>query len=315
MFSLLTIASQIALALLLDKIFGELSRYHPLVGFGRLATGLENTFNQNQHKVVSRITGACCWLLLVAPLPILLFMLQQPHFAYYLLEVFVLYLAVAQKSLAKHAMQIYQPLQTGDLEQARHYTSYMVSRDTQQLTEADMSRATVESVLENGHDAIIASLFYFLLGGAPLVLLHRLINTLDAMWGYKTSRFLHFGWAAAKCDDVLGFLSACVSSVLYTVTKGKRSQWRAVLCLAWQQSTQYKSKNGGLCMSAGAQVLGLQLGGNASYHGESIAGVILGHGKQVTTQDIPASIDLVNQSANLFVVLTFILGAALWIIT
>jgi adenosylcobinamide-phosphate synthase len=176
------------------------------------------------------------------------------------------------------------------------------------MSAQDMTRATVESVLENGHDAVLASLFYFLLGGAPLVILHRLVNTLDAMWGYKTPRFLNFGWCAAKLDDLLGFFSACASCMLYALQARPLTQIKPILICAWQQSQKYKSKNGGLCMSVGAQVLGFSLGGSASYHGKIVEGTVLGSGRQVTLTDIPASIQLVKHASYLWVIVVLAIG-------
>lgn len=320
---LLVTGLQVVAALLLDRVFGEFPKWHPLVGFGNLANRLESAYNysakilahknvanQNQTVIASIIKckGAACCLALVIPLPLLIFLLASPSLIYLVLESFILYLALGQKSLSQHAMQIFKPLSAGDLSQARKFTGYMVSRDTSQLTEQDMSRATVESVLENGHDAVIASLFYFVLGGASLVILHRLVNTLDAMWGYKNPRFKNFGWFAAKFDDVLGFFSAVCSSVLYLLNTKKLHSLLTGLHLAWQQSGDYKSKNGGLCMSAGAQVLGVSMGGVASYHGTTTTSAKLGCGRQVATSDIPKSLKLVNQSVYIFVAIVLFIG-------
>ncbi|WP_158970561.1 adenosylcobinamide-phosphate synthase CbiB [Paraglaciecola sp. L3A3] len=318
--SLLIVALQILAALLLDRIFGEFTKYHPLVGFGNLANKLEARFNrldkqQSNPNNVLKIQGAVCSLVLVLPLPLLFGLVANPSIIYLVVETLILYLAIGQKSLCQHAMQIFTPLLAGDIKQARHYTSYMVSRDTSKLTESDMSRATVESVLENGHDAVIASLFYFLIGGAPLVILHRLVNTLDAMWGYKTAKFLHFGWFAAKFDDFLGFFSACFTSVLYLCKSRIFHNVFNGLSLAWQQSNQYKSKNGGLCMSAGAQTLGISLGGSAYYHGQKTMTVTLGKGRKVAMQDIPLSIKLVNKSVYLLVACLLFIGLILQITT
>jgi adenosylcobinamide-phosphate synthase len=301
------IALQMAGALLLDKLFGEFPRYHPLVGFGKIANFVEAKLNLLPYAK-SRVLGILACLSIVLPLPILFFVFKSDTATFWILETFVLYLAIGQRSLAQHAQQIFQPLQQNDLATARHFTGFIVSRDTQDMSEQDMTRATVESVLENGHDAVLASLFYFLLGGAPLVILHRLVNTLDAMWGYKTPRFLHFGWCAAKLDDLLGFFSACTSCLLYGMQTRPLSKIKQILICAWQQSQKYKSKNGGLCMSVGAQVLGFSLGGSASYHGKMVEGTVLGSGRQVTLADIPASIQLVKQASYLWVIVVLAIG-------
>jgi adenosylcobinamide-phosphate synthase len=299
-------------ALLLDRILGEFPRWHPLVGFGKITNFIEANFNKQKHyqsqSLKGRILGTLACLILVLPLPIIVFILDEPSPLFWALETFVLYLAIGQRSLTIHAQQISHPLQQGDLPTARHFTGYIVSRDTQMMTEQDMTRATVESVLENGHDAVLASLFYFLVGGAPLVILHRLVNTLDAMWGYKTPRFLHFGWCAARLDDLLGFFSACMTCVVYGVQAQSLTKLKQILILAWRQSQQYKSKNGGLCMSVGAQVLQFSLGGRAIYHGEVVMGCTLGQGRQVKVLDISASIELVKLASWILVAVVFAVG-------
>ena len=305
--SLLIIVLQMVGALLLDKLFGEFTRYHPLIGFGKTANFIEEKCNLASQSQ-SRVLGCIACLSLVLPLPIILFVFDDHSLVFGLFETFILYLAIGQRSLAQHAEQILQPLQQNDLARARHFTGFIVSRDTQTMSEQDMTRATVESVLENGHDAVLASLFYFLLGGAPLVTLHRLVNTLDAMWGYKTPRFLYFGWCAARLDDLLGFFSACATCLTYGLQAKPLHKLKQILALAWRQSQQYKSKNGGLCMSVGAQVLNFSVGGSASYHGEIVVGPPLSLGRKVQVSDIPASIRLVKHASWLWVILVFVVG-------
>jgi adenosylcobinamide-phosphate synthase len=304
---LLIIALQMAAALMVDRLLGEFPRWHPLVGFGKMTNLIEARLNASQHSK-SRMLGVIACLLLVLPLPLIVFIWDGQSPLFWLFETFVLYLAIAQRSLAQHAQQILQPLQKNDLTTARYFTGFIVSRDTQMMTEQDITRATVESVLENGHDAVLASLFYFLVGGAPLVILHRLANTLDAMWGYKTPRFLHFGWCAARFDDLLGFFSACMTCVVYGVQAQPLTKFKQILALAWRQSQQYKSKNGGLCMSVGAQVLQFSLGGDASYNGEVVIGCTLGQGRQVKVPDISASIKLVKLASCITVGAIFAVG-------
>lgn len=315
--SLALSGSQLVFALLLDRTLGEPKHFHPLIGFGHLANCLAAKFNPPRsseqarlQRKKTRFKGMLCWALLVLPLPVALWVLNSIAYAassdsplllalIWLLNSVLLYLAIGLKSLQQHTLQIYQPLVQGDMACARHFTGYMVSRDTQTLTTQDMSRAAVESVLENGHDGVIASLFYFVLGGAPLVVLHRLINTLDAMWGYKTARFLYFGWWAARVDDHIGWLSTYCTSLLYVLAGPKPFSFK-LLPFAWQQARQYKSQNGGRCMATGASVLDFTLGGTSRYQGNIIHSPILGRGREVALGDIPRSISLVKRSAWIF---------------
>lgn len=352
---LISLPLTLMLALVLDRWLGEARNFHYLVVFGNLANALEQRLNTDadhdanaakpvndsaiENKRVSAgsqtFKGALAWLLLVLPLPLfygcLYYVLSDvltPHYftlTFILLDSLILYLAIGLNSLRQHAIQVYKPLVAEDLATARRFTGYLVSRETNELTPREMARATTESMLENGHDAVLASLIYYAIGGAPLVILHRFANTLDAMWGYKNSRFLHFGFFAAKADDVLGFVSAKASAILYalcalfsrsleteTATKqplsAKFSRVKQALSNAAQQAPQYKSLNGGWVMAAGATVLNIQLGGSASYQGKLVKSVTLGQGDKVEIEDIKRSVELVEKAALLFVALVSVIG-------
>ncbi len=302
-------------ALLLDRGIGEVRRYHPLVGFGYCANRLERwlnapSVNGRAWRVYGK--GVLAWALLVLPLPVALYCAyrewgaQWPVFLRLGLDVIIVYFALGLQSLKQHGLQVYRPLQKGDLVAARHFTGYLVSRDTAALTPDSMSRATVESMLENGHDAVIATLFWFVVGGAPAVVLHRLANTLDAMWGYKTPRYDYFGWAAARCDDALGFISAKVCALLYA---SQRHFWRAMIN-AFRQSQRYKSHNGGWVMAAGATTLNIKLGGRSLYQGKAVLSPVLGQGDEVTVADIPRSLQRVDRASAVFVIVIFCMGVS-----
>ncbi len=289
-------------ALLLDLILGETKRFHPLVGFGYLANKIEAYVNRPTHSkktaIGLKLLGALCCLVLVLPLPIGYYILHENSWPYWCLDAVILYLALAYNSLVLHAKQILIPLQKNDLPSARHFCSYLVSRDTRKLNQQAIARATTESVLENGHDAVIASLVWFTLGGIPAVILHRLVNTLDAMWGYRNSRFVHFGYFSAKFDDLLGWPSAKITSLLYSC----QGDFLLAMKNAYQQGRQYKSLNGGWVMAAGATVLKISLGGQASYHGKTIQSVTLGVGPSVNTHAIATSLTLVRNAAIIFII-------------
>ena len=184
---------------LLDRMFGEVSRWHPLVGFGRLAVGLEQRLNRGRAR---RAHGLGAWALAVLPWVALAAWLRGPGLVGWLLDVGLLYLALGGRSLAEHAERVAADLRSGDLAAARQHVGWIVSRNTSALDSSGVAKACVESTLENGNDAVFGALFWFALLGGPGAVLFRLANTLDAMWGYKTERFLAFGWAAARIDDL-----------------------------------------------------------------------------------------------------------------
>jgi len=257
-------------ALVLDLLLGEAKRYHPLVGFGSLVLRVERTFNrrQNDHKTIGRCMGSFAYLLLVAPIVLFSWVLELYFNDHVLIQIlfcaWVLYIAIGWQSLLQHANAISIPLQLGDLNGARQAVGMIVSRDTASLEEADIASAATESVLENGADAIFSAIFWFVIAGVPGVVLYRLSNTLDAMWGYKTARFLYFGWCAARVDDVLNFIPARLTAASYAILGNTRL---AIQC--WKaQGRSWKSPNAGPVMAAGAGALSVSLGGAAPYHGE-----------------------------------------------
>ena len=305
------------IALLLDKTLGEAKHFHYLVGFGWLANKLaarlnplpiEKVSTKDRSVLKAKLLGTMAWCLLVLPLPVLYYFLieQLTWYGQIMADATVLYLAIGLNSLYQHAMQIYRPLQSGDIDNARHFTGYIVSRETSALTEQEISRATVESMLENGHDAVIASLVYYLIGGAPLVILHRLANTLDAMWGYKNARFINFGYASARLDDLLGFISGKCCALLYAIQGLPHRLFAKALQNAYSQGKQYKSHNGGWVMAAGATVMAIKLGGSAQYHGNVVHSVTLGAGRAVSIDDIVQSLHVVNRASLLLITWVFI---------
>jgi len=311
----------LALALLLDKMLGEAKHLHYLIGFGWLANKIEKKLNNSASRAAfvgkkaakpatlnTKLLGTAAWCLLVLPLPAIyfFFLTDLTWYGQILLDASLLYLCIGLNSLQQHAMQIYRPLKAKNIASARHFTGYIVSRETSVLSESEISRATIESMLENGHDAVIASLLYYLIGGAPLVILHRFANTLDAMWGYKNQRFQNFGYASARLDDVLGFISGKCCTLLYAIQGLRQGRWLQAIINAYQQGNQYKSHNGGWVMAAGATVMGRKLGGSARYHGKVMHSVMLGVGKDVTSDDIPHSLHLVSRASLLLLAGVFV---------
>ncbi|MDP2266190.1 MAG: adenosylcobinamide-phosphate synthase CbiB [Thiobacillus sp.] len=287
----------VAAALLLDRLLGEPRRLHPLAGFGRLAARLEASLNADGRG--RRLHGVAALALLVVPGVALAGWLQQQPVVGALFSALVLYAAIGLNSLHQHAEPVAAALARDDLDAARAGVSMMVSRDTMALDAEGVSRATVESVLENGNDAVFGALFWFLVAGAAGALGYRLVNTLDAMWGYKTPRYLSFGWAAARLDDGLNFVPARLTALSYALLGRTRSAlacWRA-------QAPAWESPNAGPVMAAGAGALGVRLGGAAVYHGQLETRPPLGQGAAPQGGDIARALKLVRHGVLLWLVL------------
>jgi len=294
---LLTVIS----TLILDHVLAEPKRFHPLVGFGNFAGIIENRLYRD-----SRVAGVLALMLCVLPLVLIVAAMSFLRGAW-LLDILVLYLAIGGRSLWLHAEQVRVSLVEGNLLTAREQVAYLVSRDVEALDEEGVARATVESVLENGNDAIFAALFWFVIAGAPGVVLYRLVNTLDAMWGYRHARYARFGWAAARLDDVLNYIPARLTAFSYALAGNFR---RSIDC--WRrQAYNWKSPNAGPVMSAGAGSIGVLLGGAEVYHGELQSRPSLGYGPAADARAIGNAQSLIQRSLLIWIMALF-LTTLLW---
>ncbi|KFB76814.1 Adenosylcobinamide-phosphate synthase [Candidatus Accumulibacter phosphatis] len=276
----------------LDRLLGEPGRWHPLVGFGVLASACERALNTGERR---RLRGLLAWGLLVLPgvvITLLFLLAMPPGLPRSLIDAVLLYLALGGCSLGEHARRVADDLAKGDLGAARRHVGWMVSRQTEELDSTGVASACIESTLENGNDAVFGALFWFaLLGGAGAVLF-RLANTLDAMWGYRNQRFNEFGCAAARIDDLLNLVPARLTALSYAMCGRTRVALRC-----WrEQAPRWKSPNAGPVMAAGAGSLGLALGGPAVYHGRLEERPRLGEGRPACGEDIARALTLVRRS-------------------
>lgn len=295
---LLSVPFSICLALLLDTWLGEPKKFHPLIGFGNAANWVEQKLNQNG---ASRASGLLAWHIMVLPLVLIIgalsvWLASVSGYALFALNVVTLYVCVGQKSLIQHADWIFQPLKHGDMEGAREKVGWIVSRETSEMTDYQITSATVESVLENGNDAVFGALFWFAILGAPGVVLFRAANTLDAMWGYKNPRYKEFGFVAARLDDVMGYIPARLTALSYALL-GNTS----IALRCWkQQASACSSPNGGPVMTAGAGTLNITIGGPAVYHGKLQDKIFMGEGDRATAEDIPRACRLIVRTSILW---------------
>lgn len=293
-------------ALALDWVLGEPRRFHPLVGFGRLASTCEQWCygHEDVPPHARRLRGACAIILLLAPFTAAATVYAGLPDAGPVVSVAVLYFALGHRSLHDHALRVVRALRAGDEKEARRRVSLMVSRDSAAL---DITRAATESVLENGNDAVFGALFWFTVAGAPGALLYRLVNTLDAMWGYRNERYRYFGWSAARLDDVLNYLPARLTALTYALL-GNTEQ--ALAC--WHaQASAWDSPNAGPVMAAGAGALAVSIGGPARYSGEWHERPVLGVGEAPAVTDIERALALIRRGVWIWLVAIGMGGYAL----
>lgn len=186
-------------------------------------------------------------------------------------EAVMTYYLLAARSLRDESMAVCRKLEAGEIEEARYAVSMIVGRDTKPLSEAGIARAAVETVAENASDGVIAPLFYLAIGGPLLGWLYKAVNTMDSMVGYKNDRYLHFGRAAAKLDDLVNLIPSRLAALLLIVSAyllrydGKNAYriWR-------RDRRNHKSPNSAQTESACAGALGLRLAGDAWYFGKLV---------------------------------------------
>jgi adenosylcobinamide-phosphate synthase len=291
-------------AVLLDAVLGEPRRWHPLVLFGRWASRIEHWTHADR-----RAAGLYAWTVAVLPW---LALAAACGFAAAALSPWlsaafaavVLYLAIGHRSLGDHARPVAFALHEDDLDRARATVGRMVSRDTAALSGSQVAAAATESVLENGNDAVFGALFWFAVLGVPGVVLYRLSNTLDAMWGYRTPRYGRFGWAAARIDDVLNYVPARLTALTYALCGRLAPAWRC-----WRaQAPAWDSPNAGPVMAAGAGALQVRLGGPAPYHGRWEDRPALGEGAAADATSIDRALALVRNGVAVWLVVGFVLA-------
>ncbi len=265
------------LGLLLDLIFGDpYWLYHPVRLIGLLISKLEAVFRKlfPRTEKGELAAGVCLGLSVTAisagvPLLVLLLAARiHPGLAFGL-GVFWDYQLLAVKSLKSESMKVYAALQEGDLEKARQAVSMIVGRDTLELTEEEVAKAAVETVAENTSDGVIAPMIFLALGGPVLGFFYKAVNTLDSMVGYKNEAYLYLGRFSARLDDVLNFIPARLSGVLFVlVSPFVRLDGKGAWRIYRRDRKNHASPNSAHTEAAAAGALGVRLAGNACYFGK-----------------------------------------------
>lgn len=283
--------SALALALALDFVLGDPPVWwHPVCVHGRAIMLLEKLSRRLPFS--SKTQGVCFLIfnLLVVLVPVaLLFIAAGDGLPGILVSGLLIYAALGGTCLAREVVRVGLALGHGGIEEGRARVKMLVSRDTEQMREADIVSSAIETLAENFGDSACATLFYAALGGPVLAWLHRTVNTLDAMVGYKTPAYRDFGWASARFDDLLNYLPARISALLAALaapTAGGDA--RVTLDRVRSDGALLSSPNSGYPIAAFAGALGVTLCGPTRYFGERREKPYIGDGAR------PGVIDLMN---------------------
>ena len=305
-------------AFLLDTVLGDpQTRWHPVAVLGRLISFLEKLLYPTRGSDAQKFAMGSLLTLLVLCISYafaegcLLAARQLPvPWGADAVSVILLYFCISPRMLAKAGQDIYALLVKGDIAAAREHVGYIVGRDTAELDEADAARAAIETVAENTVDGVIAPLFFFAFGGAPLAVLYRAANTMDSMLGYKNDRYLYFGRMAARVDDVLNFVPARITGVLFVMAAFLLGyDGRNALNILVRDAAGHPSPNGGHAEAPVAGALHIRLGGVNYYFGERHFRAYMGDAHMdITAKHILGAIRLMYTVTVLFLLLYYILS-------
>lgn len=301
-------------AFMLDCLIGDpRSKYHPVVLMGKLISWLEKRFycqkDSNMTKFAMGFLLMLLVLLITYDISWALVTIAGQSFLGYGVQALLLSFAISPRSLAASGREIQQELVAGNLAEARRKVGWIVGRDTDELDMSEVTRATVETIAENIVDGVIAPLFFFFVGGVPLAIAYRAANTMDSMLGYKNDRYLYFGRAAARLDDVLNYIPARITGGLLVVSAAilrldMKNAWRMMR----RDAAHHLSPNGGFPEAATAGALGIRLGGMNSYFGKMHFRAYMGEAREsLAAHHITGAIRLMYTATTLFLLAAAIL--------
>lgn len=319
---------EIAVGFILDLILGD-PRWlpHPIVYIGKAISILkkkmqtklygcpyqelsekEREMLQREEKK-ERFFGVILSVLIVVGTFLIAFfilwILEKIHpWLRYILETFWIYQILATKCLKTESMKVYRKLKEGDLEGARVEISYLVGRDTANLDEEEVAKATIETVAENTSDGVVAPLFYIAIFGAPLGMAYKAINTLDSMIGYRNDEFLHLGRFAAKLDDLANFIPARICAIMMILGSLILGfDFKGGIKIFRRDRFAHLSPNSAQTESVAAGALDIQLGGTHDYFGKPVVKPTIGDNiRKVEYDDIKKCNQLLYAAAILMAV-------------
>lgn len=283
------ILCSVFLGFLLDLCFGD-PRWlpHPVVWIGKGISRMEKFLRRHFPKTPKGERTAGILLAICIPLAsflislgVLLLAYRISFWLWFVLHTFWAYQIPASRCLATESRKVYRKLAAFDLSGARTQLSWLVGRDTQSLSEEEVTKACVETVAENTSDGVTAPLFYLLIGGVPLGFLYKAVNTLDSMVGYRNETYRYFGTASAKLDDALNWLPSRICAVLmicaaWLLRLDARNAWR----IFRRDRSKHLSPNSAQTESVAAGALGIRLGGTHLYFGKPVEKPTIGDARR-----------------------------------
>lgn len=297
---------QTAVAYILDIALGDPQwTYHPVRLIGKFIENMEGLVWRFPVKV--RIRGIALTTIIVFGTYLstysVIFIAKKGGISFEMLSgAVIIYFTISIKTLADEAKKVMISLRENDLIKARHALSQIVGRDTDRLSEEQIVRACVETVAEGGVDSIVSPLFYSFVGGPVAAMVYRAINTLDSMVGYRNEKYIRFGWASARLDDIANYIPARICAVLIPAASFLCGcGFTRSLRIAFRDGRKHESPNSGIPEAAMAGALGVQIGGPGTYQGEIVEKPFIGDAHNpLTMKSIDTAIKIIYIASVLF---------------
>ena len=293
----------LAAGFLLDWLFGDPRRLpHPVVLFGQMISWAERHWNKGRGRFWKGAAVAVGY-----PAAVLAAGWGIAHCAlaaggewcYMLVATVFVFYGLANRSLIQEGGEVIRVLRTEGLEAGRRRLSWIVGRDTSELTPKEIYTAVLETMAENLSDGVVAPLFYYAIGGFPAMMAYKMVNTLDSMIGYRDERYRRFGCCAARLDDALNYFPARITALLMACVAYRRGLFRFIL----RNCYMHASPNSGFPESAMAGILDCRFGGAHVYHGLLVEKPYIGeHDREVGYADYRRAV-CVNERVSLLAVL------------
>ena len=297
---------KIWIAYVLDLIFGDPQNVvHPVQVIGKIISAGEKVLLRKKYKFLA---GAVLNIFTVSITYTLMYLISKSvkiSVFFMIIEIYLMYTIFSINSLAREGNRVYRILKEGDIEKARKDLSYLVSRDTEMMDEKMIIRSTMETISENTVDGIVAPMFYMFLGGMPLAMAYKAINTLDSMVGYKNEKYMDFGKFSAKVDDAVNFIPARITGILIVLASMILGyDYKNSLKIFLRDRKNHSSPNSAHSEASVAGALGVQFGGKVSYFGKEIDKPTIGDKtKEFELEDIRKNIRIMYVTSFLSLVI------------
>ena len=310
-----------ALILVIESFVGYPQALHKLIGhpvewIGKLISYIDDGLNDTDvSPEENRRHGILAMLLLCAGVGIPTWILAKTlaqHPYGWVINVIIATAFIAQKSLRDHVSAVDRAL-SGSLEAGRKEVAKIVGRDPENLDENGVAKAALESLAENTADGITAPIFWYALLGLPGLIVYKAINTADSMIGHKSEKYLHFGWAAAKLDDLVNLPASRLTGLMFAAAAwfNSKLEGQTALKSMWRDAGKHQSPNAGWPEAAMAGGLGLRFGGPRQYDGETVDLPYIADGRDVEPKDIARGLELYNHALIVLLVTAVLLAMAL----